>query len=66
MAEGCGGSCETAAAAGSSELMLQVITSKDAMRAFSRQQKREGRTVAFVPTMVRLRDPQERVVVVHR
>ena len=34
---------------------LQVFTSKDDMRNWSRQQKLAGKRVAFVPTMVRER-----------
>jgi pantothenate synthetase len=32
---------------------IKVITSKEEMRAFTRALKREGKTVGFVPTMVR-------------
>jgi hypothetical protein len=35
------------------QVTIPVITSKEEMRAFSRQQKLAGKTVAFVPTMVR-------------
>ena len=34
------------------QVTIPVFTDKDAIRAFSRQQKLAGRTVAFVPTMV--------------
>lgn len=30
-----------------------IIRDKDAMRAFSREQRRAGKTIGFVPTMVR-------------
>jgi hypothetical protein len=36
------------------QVTIPVITSKEEMRKFSRQQKLAGKTVAFVPTMVRL------------
>jgi pantothenate synthetase len=39
-------------AANGLEVKIPVMTSKDAIRAFSRQQKREGKLVALVPTMV--------------
>ena len=31
---------------------VEVITDRDAMRAFTREQRRQGKTVGFVPTMV--------------
>jgi pantothenate synthetase len=34
------------------QLTIPVFTSKEEMRAFSRQQKRAGKTLGFVPTMV--------------
>lgn len=43
-----------AAAAADVPLTIPVFTSKEEMRAWSRQQKREGKTVGFVPTMVRM------------
>jgi pantoate--beta-alanine ligase len=39
---------------------IKVITSKEEMRAFTRALKREGKTVGFVPTMVRERGSDRR------
>jgi hypothetical protein len=38
----------------SSPVTLPVFASKEEMRAFSRQQRRAGKRLAFVPTMVRV------------
>ena len=35
-----------------SDITITVLKEKEAMRAFSRQQRMQGRTVALVPTMV--------------
>lgn len=34
-------------------LTIPVLTSKEEMRAFSRKHKLDGKTIGFVPTMVR-------------